>query len=162
VDRVVFLLLASIHPINCKHRLLILLFIYFSSASVGLHFLSWFNGSNNWVNFLVNLISGCQATNDHNKDGTEDSRQRGSTQGCTSGGARRWPVLVQPSTPPSLYHSSCFLSGSFTIIFPKFCHIKHYCVPKIIMFASIMMQNAFQLAHFAWSTVSLSILINFS
>ena len=30
VDRVVFLLLASIHPINCKHRLLLILLFLFS------------------------------------------------------------------------------------------------------------------------------------
>ena len=40
VDRVVFSLLASTHPVNWKHKLLILLFIYFSSTFVGLHFLS--------------------------------------------------------------------------------------------------------------------------
>ena len=130
VDRVVFSLLASTHPVNWKHKLLILLFIYFSSAFVGLHFLSWFKGSNNWVNFLGNLISGCQATKDHNKDGTKDWRQRGSIQGCTSGGARRWLVLVQLSTPPSLCHSSCFLSCSFTILFPKVLSYKALLCPK--------------------------------
>ena len=160
LGRVVFLLLASIHPLNCKHNFITIL--HFSRIGFQFsHIWFWVEGNKDdkfgWINVNVadTALGGNKATSDNNWIGIEDCRERCCGEGYTNSWARRPPLLVQSPQPHALSDQLRSLSGIsqlYPLYLPFFDPMVAHIILWYILTISMLLVSCFlnHRMHFSW------------
>ena len=160
LGRVVFLLLASIHPLNCKHNFITIL--HFSRIGFQFsHIWFWVEGNKDdkfgWINVNVadTALGGNKATSDNNWIGIEDCRERCCGEGYTNSWARRPPLLVQSPQPHALSDQLRSLSGIsqlYPLYLPFFDPMVAHIILWYILTISMLFVSCFlnHRMHFSW------------